>query len=338
MDLFSGIGGIAVALEPWVRPIAYCERDAYAQGVLVSRMDEGSLTTAPIWDDVKTLKGPMLPLQPDIIYGGFPCQDISAAGRGAGLAGERSGLFREIERLTRECRPAFVFLENVPAIRTRGLREVVRAFTNLRYDCRWTRVSAASVGAPHLRERWFLLAADTDRIGVRIEQQRMPGGRKKPISNQGKAQSIDGGSNVGNSSSVRHQGRGSRSGGPERQWCDVGRSGEAVAYSEGSGLEPLWDASDASLQREDQPQNPHHGSCQDHVADAESLRGRAGLCEEGQEQDGHIATDSSWWFVEPNVGRVVDGLPNRMDRVKGLGNAVVPLQARIAFMKLLGIQ
>lgn len=158
LDLFSGIGGISTALASFgVRTVAYCEQDRYAQGVLLSRMQSGDIDRAPIWDDVRTLtKGLLPPI--DIIYGGFPCQDISVAGLGKGLAGERSGLFYEIIRLTKETNPSFVFLENVPAIRTRGLREVIRAFTEIGYDCRWSCLSASSVGAPHKRERWFLLA------------------------------------------------------------------------------------------------------------------------------------------------------------------------------------
>lgn len=156
LDLFSGIGGIGIALEPWVRTVAYCERDRYAQGVLLSRMRSGEIDTAPIWDDVTTLRGEMLP-RIDIIFGGFPCQDLSVAGRGAGLDGERSGLFFEIARLARECQPRFVFLENVPAIRTRGGERVVKELASIGYDCRWTTLSAASVGAPHKRDRWFLL-------------------------------------------------------------------------------------------------------------------------------------------------------------------------------------
>jgi hypothetical protein len=89
LDLFSGIGGITLALSPWVTPVAYCENKSYAQRVLVSRMADGSLPKAPIWDDVRTLRGDMLPAV-DIIYGGFPCQDISIAGRGKGLEGERA--------------------------------------------------------------------------------------------------------------------------------------------------------------------------------------------------------------------------------------------------------
>jgi DNA (cytosine-5)-methyltransferase 1 len=152
LSLFSGIGGLDLALSEWVRPIAYCEAEPYAQAVLMSRMWDGRLVRAPIWPDVRTLRGC------DLLYGGFPCQDISAAGAGAGLAGERSGLYFELERIVRETKPAFVFLENVPAIRTRGLGRVVWGLSELGYDCRWTVVSAAEVGAWHLRKRWFLLA------------------------------------------------------------------------------------------------------------------------------------------------------------------------------------
>ena len=158
LDLFSGIGGIGIALSEWVRTIAYCEQDKYAQGVLLSRMQSNDIDRAPIFTDVRGLRGEHFATKPDIIFGGFPCQDISVAGLGKGLEGERSGLFFEIIRLTKEINPSFVFLENVPAIRTRGLREVIRAFTEIGYDCRWTCLSASSVGAPHKRERWFLLA------------------------------------------------------------------------------------------------------------------------------------------------------------------------------------
>jgi DNA (cytosine-5)-methyltransferase 1 len=181
LDLFSGIGGIGLALEPWVRTVAYCEQDRYAQGVLLSRMQSGDIDRAPIWDDVTTLRGGMLP-RIDIIFGGFPCQDISVAGRGAGLDGERSGLFFEIIRLVKELSPRFVFLENVPAIRTRGLSEVVNAFTEIGYDCRWTCISASDVGAPHKRERWFLLAHAK---GKGLESNRNSGSLNQGISSEG---------------------------------------------------------------------------------------------------------------------------------------------------------
>lgn len=161
IDLFSGFGGITLGLSQWVRPLAYCEIERYPQAILLSRMAEGKLPNAPIWDDVRTLDGKEFRGKVDIIYGGFPCQDISLAGRGAGLAGERSGLFFEVMRLAKEIQPIFIFLENVQGIRTRGLDTVIEELTKAGYDCRWTMLSAAEVGAPHKRERWFLLAKST---------------------------------------------------------------------------------------------------------------------------------------------------------------------------------
>jgi len=160
LDLFSGIGGISLALKCYVRTVAYCEIDRYCQAVLLSRMSERKIDQAPIWDDITTLSKEELRDFPriDIITGGFPCQDISVAGSGKGLEGKRSGLFFEIVRLVKEIEPSFVFLENVPAIRTRGLLRVADEFTKMGYDCRWTCLSASSVGAPHKRERWFFLA------------------------------------------------------------------------------------------------------------------------------------------------------------------------------------
>lgn len=148
-----------MALAPWVQPVAYCETDRYCQALLLSRMAEGRLPYAPIWPDVRTLSAGLLERVPvDIVYGGFPCQDISIAGDGVGLEGERSKLFYEVARLVREIRPSFVFLENVAAIAFRGLDRVAAEMAALGYDCRWDMLRASDVGAPHRRERWWLLA------------------------------------------------------------------------------------------------------------------------------------------------------------------------------------
>lgn len=126
LDLFSGIGGISKGLEDYVKPLAYCEIDPFCQAVLLSRMATGDITAARIWDDIRTLSvPPNLREHIDIIYGGFPCQDISCAGLRKGLVGERSGLFFEILRLSQEVKPAFIFLENVPGICSLGGQQVV---------------------------------------------------------------------------------------------------------------------------------------------------------------------------------------------------------------------
>lgn len=176
LDLFSGIGGIAIALRGYVEPLAYCEIDPYCQSVLLSRMHEGHLPKAPIWDDVRTLSIDGLEAV-EIIYGGFPCQDISIAGHGSGLDGKRSGLFFEIVRLAEEIKPKYIFLENVGAIRSRGGVRVVTEIAKLWYDCRWCCISAASIGAMHKRERWFLLAHSNSESGSGLS-----GGTKEEFS------------------------------------------------------------------------------------------------------------------------------------------------------------
>lgn len=245
LDLFSGIGGLSVALNEWVRPIAYCEIDPYCQGVLLSRMADCSISRAPIWNDITTFPSNGFAGAIDIIYGGFPCQDISVAGRGKGLEAERSGLFFEILRITREVNPSFLFLENVPAITTRGGCQVVSAIAEMGYDCRWLTISAASIGALHRRERWFLLAHTCSER----RQQECRSSLVHEIQNEGRSE---------------------------------------ISNNELA-------SEDKTITRE-------------------------------------------FWKVEPNVGRVADGIPQRMDRLRALGNAVVPQQAKEAFKILMGLK
>jgi DNA (cytosine-5)-methyltransferase 1 len=172
LDLFSGCGGLALALAPWVRPVAYCEIERSTQRLLLSRMGKGELHLAPIWDDVRTLSADKLrepcrfsgSIDPerkvDIITGGFPCQNTSVAGDGSGLDGEKSGLFWELIRLTDETRPRWVFLENTCGVE-RWLPQIVQAFRDIGYildpdDCGV--LGAWEVGAGHERDRWWALA------------------------------------------------------------------------------------------------------------------------------------------------------------------------------------
>lgn len=160
LSLFTGIGGLDVALSEWVKPIAYCEIDAYCRAVLLNRMADELLQNSPIWDDITTLEGRNFTGAIDIIYGGFPCQDISIAGTKKGLDSKRSGLFFHITRLAREIKPRFVFIENVPNVIKIGGNQIIKEFIEMGMECRWLCISAASCGAPHKRDRWFLLAHD----------------------------------------------------------------------------------------------------------------------------------------------------------------------------------
>ena len=159
IDVFSGIGGIDLALAPFVKPILYCEWDKYCQQVLVDRMRDGDLARAPIHADIKTLH-PSPYMKPKMIGGGFPCQDISTAGAQIGMAGDRSSLFFEIMRIVDEA-PSIdhVFLENVANIVKCGFQEVLEELSKRGFNMVWTTRSAASMGAPHQRSRWFCLAS-----------------------------------------------------------------------------------------------------------------------------------------------------------------------------------
>lgn len=159
LALFAGAGGgiLGGYLLGW-RTVCAVEQDAYAACVLVQRQNEGILPAFPIWDDVRTFDGKPWRGCVDVVSGGFPCQDISAAGRGAGIDGERSGLWGEMARIVSEVRPRFVFVENSPLLVRRGLSRVLGDLTALGYDCRWGVVGAVDAGAPHQRHRIWIVA------------------------------------------------------------------------------------------------------------------------------------------------------------------------------------
>jgi DNA (cytosine-5)-methyltransferase 1 len=163
LDLFSGIGGFSLGLErAGMETMAFCEFDAQARRVLGKNWPR-----VFCFHDVKTLSRELLYVfgydRPDVICGGFPCQDISTAGSGAGLAGERSGLWFQFHRIIKEYAEAgepipYVLIENVSALRARGLDEVLGGLAALGYDAEWHCVPASALGAPHQRDRIWIVA------------------------------------------------------------------------------------------------------------------------------------------------------------------------------------
>jgi DNA (cytosine-5)-methyltransferase 1 len=265
LDLFSGIGGFSLGLEKTqgFETVAFCEIDEKAQRVLKKHW-----ANVPIYPDVSTLKGSDLGTI-DVICGGFPCQDISLAGKGAGLEGERSGLWWEFHRLIKETKPKFVIIENVSALRSRGLDQVLRSLSEIGYDAEWHCLPASSVGAPHQRDRiWIISYPHRD----------------------------DGGS-------------WDCSEPPDRQaWVESRCSSKGLLESH-TTQEMAY---------------PHNTGSQGRVSwrtgtERETELGYLGRC---RTVDGQPIED--FWSTEPNVGRVAHGVSNRVDRLKQLGNAVVP--------------
>lgn len=219
LDLFSGVGGFSLGLErAGMRTVAFCEINPFRRRVLANHWPE-----VPCYDDICTLSAARLAadgIVPDVVCGGFPCQDLSIAGLGGGLDGPRSRLWFDQLRLIAGTDPTWAIVENSPHLRSRGLDRVLGGLDAVGYDAEWHCLPAASVGARHRRDRLWI-----------------------------------------------------------------------VAHARRSGL--------AAPERET-------------------------LLGEGWWQEGRATAERAGWPREPDVGRVVHGLSGRVDRIKALGDAVVP--------------
>ena len=273
-SLFSGIGGIDLGLERAGMTCAWqVEIDPWCRQVLTKHWPN-----VRRYEDVSAVGGDTL--EPvELIAGGFPCQDVSVAGQRAGIQdGNRSGLWSEFHRIIRELRPRYVFVENVPGLLTNGMGRVLGDLADIGYDAEWEVLSAADVGAPHLRKRVFIVAhtqivqCNGRNDNSRICQQ---GGTVSKFGNRSRTKDVADAISNATGATYRSSGRSS-----EQRWDDesVGQR-DTVGSHTGDGSA---DVSDAQRERE------------------------------------------NWWTTEPDVGRVAHGVPQRLDRLKGLGNAVVP--------------
>ena len=159
LHLFAGAGG-GILGGHLLGHTCVCavEWNPYARQVLLQRQRDNVLPRFPIWDDVQTFDGKPWQGRVDVVAGGFPCQDISSAGKGAGIDGAKSGMWRHMARIVSEVRPRFVFVENSPMLTSRGLGVVLGDLAAMGYDAEWCVLGAADAGAPHLRERIWILA------------------------------------------------------------------------------------------------------------------------------------------------------------------------------------
>ena len=159
LHLFAGSGGGILGGQLLGHTtVCAVEIEPYCRQILLQRQRDKILPAFPIWDDVCTFDGRPWRGRVNVVAGGFPCQDISSAGKGAGITGERSGLWAHMARIIGEIRPQYAFVENSPMLTSRGLDHVLGDLAALGYDAAWGIFSAADVGAPHLRKRIWILA------------------------------------------------------------------------------------------------------------------------------------------------------------------------------------
>lgn len=175
LELCAGYGGLGMAVEALTgERVAYVADNAPAAATVLSER-----YPVPNLGDISKADWGSVTRRVDIVTAGFPCQDISAAGRGAGIHGKRSGVWKHVAEAIRVIRPRLVFLENVAAIRTRGLHDLLGTMAAMGYDARWLCVRASAVGAPHHRDRWFCVAAPAADSGYGIEPERARPARRE---------------------------------------------------------------------------------------------------------------------------------------------------------------
>ena len=270
MHIFAGIGGgILADLILGHTSVVAIEWDKYACAVLRERVADGWFPGMQVYEgDVRLFDPSEYTGRVDCIHAGFPCQDISNAGKQAGVGTEtRSGLYREVLRIADVVRPKYIFMENVAAILNNGLGTVLADLSSLGYSARWICVRASDVGANHQRDRWWLLAklgnAKYDGQPIIWNKQELSG--------------------------------------------ITDRTQEEVKQSTGPG------------NRQENVANSYKPQCEGTEQSIRSESKHSNISKPG------------WWETEPDVGRVANGVSSRVHKLKGLGNAQVPLQAAVAF-------
>jgi len=316
LALFAGAGGgiLGGHLLGW-RTVCAVEWEQYPASVLCARQNDGFLPPFPVWDDVQTFDGKPWRGIVDVVSGGFPCQDISAAGKGAGIDGERSGMWGEMARIIHEVRPRYAFVENSPMLTSRGLGRVLGDLASMGFDARWGVLGAVDVGANHKRDRIWIVAkwrgqlpyAQHNRIRWWEQQQ------KSVKETHGKLANT---SCIGLDES-------------KTEWNQFGE--QQICQNQLDNRSEIWGETFGCDQFRYEKE----------ISDTSSIRSQGqrkfeqsiNTTQDRQRQtiEPIYGRSSDFWAIEPNVGRVVDGLASRVDELKALGNGQVPLCAATAW-------
>jgi DNA (cytosine-5)-methyltransferase 1 len=284
LDLFSGIGGFSLGLErAGMQTVAFCEINPYCRDVLRAHWPD-----VPIHEDITALRGSDVgPV--DVICGGFPCQDISGAGKGAGIKGERSGLWKQFARIIGEIRPKFVIVENVSMLRSRGMGVVLGDLASLGYDAEWHCIPASAVNAPPRRDRVWIVANARRECGATRRTSFDMVSQAGTCEASGEEWKRDGDASHNSCATLANaEIIPERKQTKENDTVSGRRKIRAIISSDGKPLA---------------------------YANGKSILGAT------------IArTERAPWDTEPEMGRVVNGVSHRMveDELKALGNAVVP--------------
>ena len=335
LSLCSGAGGIDLGLTlalPGYRTVGHVERETFAAATLVARMADKALDQAVVWDDIASFDGRPWRGAVDIVSAGYPCQPFSVAGKRRGADDPRH-LWPHVARIIGECEPPFVFLENVAHHLRLGFPEVARGLVGMGYRLAAGLFTAAEVGAPHRRERLFILAiregnelANAARLLWHPVERREPDGTLAPLADapgQCQREPADEADAIASGRQTRDEPR---------------DNSRAMADAAGDGRQQT-ERGQSQIGRSD--------PCQPDVDDADG----AGSQGRGNDAGEHAGERPPWppgphdadgWTrylqsapdAEPAIRRGADGLANRVDRLRLCGNGVVPLVAAHALRTL----
>lgn len=309
IDLFHGIGGFALGAY-WAGmkfENHFCsDIEPYAQKLYKLRFPDSIQL-----GDITKIDTEELKQYGDkwIITGGFPCQDISIAGKGAGITGARSGLWFEYWRLIRDLRPEFAIMENVGALTFRGLDAVLGSLSEIGYNAELQDIRSSDLGAPHKRERIWIVAYPEGKQGACEQRTGIEQNRENGLS-----------------------------------WEFRGSSGTQNKDVANTRCK-LWEQRDTTGMEADKRQWSYcklytESGCKRQLPDTDNERRKEqhnGITERPGDINGcdvERKTEHPGWSTEPAVGRLVNGLPGRVGRLKGLGNAIVPQIAELLFNQI----